>query len=290
VVSDGSLDQVLAFRGLAAALAKPALLALHRRLRVERERQRREREKRVLEERRKKLELERREAERVQRMAEREAARVSREAAKLAKRVERDEERRYERELIERQLVVRKPSFVERFVALRAAVRPVEEDAATKVSRRAAAKLQATVRARAWSAALRRMRSAALVVQGYARRYICRSRFKRRRASARRLQPVWRGVAARRIYTRLKTALLLDEAVACDAMRMLVSMFERSGLFQARPTPPLTPSSMSGIVSATPASLPSKSSTAAKGSSRSSKSLASMTEGVGVCVRRRVMR
>ena len=260
MASDGSPHQVLAFRGLAAALAKPALLALHRRLRVERERQRREREKRALEERRKKLELERREAERVQRMAEREAGRVSREAAKLAKRVEREEdERRYERELIERQLVVRKSSFVERFVALRAAVRPVEEDAATKASRRAAAKLQATVRARAWSAALRRMRSAALVVQGHARRYICRSRFKRRRASARRLQPVWRGVVARRIYTRLKTALLLDEAVACDAMRMLVSMFERSGLFQAKPTPPLTPSSMSGIVSVTPASLPSTS-------------------------------
>lgn len=97
MASDGSLHQVLAFRGLAAALAKPALLALHRRMRVERERQRREREKRVLEERRKKLELERREAERVQRMAEREAARVSREAAKLAKRVEHDEERRYEK-------------------------------------------------------------------------------------------------------------------------------------------------------------------------------------------------
>ena len=47
-----SVGQVLAFRGFAAALAKSSLLALQRRLRLEREKQRVARERRVLDERR----------------------------------------------------------------------------------------------------------------------------------------------------------------------------------------------------------------------------------------------
>lgn len=91
----------------------------------------------------------------------------------------------------------------------------------------AAARLQALARTRQASRALRARRVVALRVQSYCRRRRAHAWYRRLRGAISRVQTVWRGVMSRRAFARLKTALLLDESVACDAMRLLLALRER---------------------------------------------------------------
>ena len=265
-----SVGQVLAFRGLAAASAKAALLALQRKLRVEREKARREREKKAAAERRRQIEREKREAERAARVAAREA----RQAADSQRRAERRELKRREREekqMREQQERERRESEraaangvsrggVSRggtFVFLAPAAEPVLPPevleaarlAEANAVRRAAAAstvqvhvrshvagriaaataLQAAIRSVRLRRRYRAARLASVRVQAASRRYITNASYARLRASVLLVQTVWRGVAARRSFARLKASLLLDEVVACEAMKILVSMRETYG-------------------------------------------------------------
>ena len=235
-----SAGQVLAFRGLAAASAKPSLLALQRKLRAEREKARRERERKQAAERRKQQEREKREAERAARIAAREAQRTAesqrRAALREAKKKEREEKEKEEAEKKQRgsgsptasaassaaeteaSAASTEASAAAAAAAAAAAVAEAEkrrrDRAALVVQRRQRARREAKLSAasvilaiilgRRYRRSFLERREASVRVQAVARRHRMHGYFKRLRHAVELIQKVWRGVAARRSYVRMK--------------------------------------------------------------------------------------
>ena len=84
--------------------------------------------------------------------------------------------------------------------------------------------IQTCVRARQARQWLHQVQRSTVRLQTAARRQYTRTAFRQARTASIRLQTAWRGARTRRASARLKSALLLDEAVAYEAMRLIVGM------------------------------------------------------------------